>query len=100
MDFDSYSNRLSDLTEYFNEFLTIDKKVEKIQQRRFQVTNESMQMKLVCKIQLGQLNDKIFFFSNGIVSLSFGHPSLKKLREEKHKCRNVHNVIQTKKVKY
>ena len=28
MDFDSYSNRLSDLTEYFNEFLTTDNRVE------------------------------------------------------------------------
>ena len=28
MDFDSYSNRLSDLTEYFNEFLTTDNSVE------------------------------------------------------------------------
>ena len=53
--FDSYSNHLSDLTEYFNEFLTTNNKVEKIQQRRFQVTNESMQMKSVCKIQFGQL---------------------------------------------
>ena len=42
MDFDSYSNRLSDLTEYFNEFLSTDNKVQKIEQRRFQVTNESM----------------------------------------------------------
>ena len=62
MDFDSYSNRLSNLTEYFYEILTTDNKVEKIQQRRFQVTKESMQMKLVCKIQLGQLNDKFVFF--------------------------------------
>ena len=28
MDFDSYSNRLSDLTEYFNEFLTTDNRVK------------------------------------------------------------------------
>ena len=83
MDFDSYSNCLSDLTEYFNEFLTTDNKLEKIQQRRFQVTNESMQMKSVCKIQFGQLNDKRFYLSNGIVSLPFGHRSLEKLRKRK-----------------
>ena len=42
MGFDAYSNRLSDLPEYFNEFLTTDNKVELIEQRRFHVTNESM----------------------------------------------------------
>ena len=97
MDFDSYSNRLSDLTEYFNEFLTTDDKVEKIVEKRFQVINEFMQMKSVSKIQFGQLNDKGFYFSNGIVSLPYGHPSLEKLRKEKHKYRDVHEVIQTKK---
>ena len=30
MDFDSYSNRLSDLTEYFNEFLSTDNKAQKL----------------------------------------------------------------------
>ena len=97
MNFDSYSNRLSDLTEYFNEFLTTDNKVKKIEQRRFQVTNESIQMKSVSKIQFGQLNDKRFYFSNGLVSIPYGHLSLEKLRKEKHKYRNIHKVIQTKK---
>ena len=97
MDFDSYSNRFSDLTEYFNEFLTTDNKAVKVQPRRFQVTNEFMQMKSVCKIQFGQLSDKRFYFSNGIVSLPFGHPSLEKFNKEKHKYCDVHKVIQTKK---
>ena len=97
MDFDAYSNRLSDLTEYFNEFLTTDNKVELIEQRRFQVTNESMQMKSVSKVQFGQLNDKRFYFSNGLVSLPYGHPSFIELRKEKHKYRDIHKVIQTKK---
>ena len=74
MDFDSYSNRLSDLTEFSNEFLSKPKKVEKIKQKRFQVINESMQMKSASKVQFGQLNDKRFQFSNGIMSLPFGHP--------------------------
>ena len=64
MDFDSYSTRLSDLTEYSNEFLTKPNKVEQIEQKRFQVINESMQMKSVSKAQFGQLNDKRFYFSN------------------------------------
>ena len=59
MDFDSYSERLADLNEFSKEFL---KKPKKIDQKRFQIINESMQMKSVSKIQFGQLNNKRFFF--------------------------------------
>ena len=96
MDFDPYSNRLSDLTEYSNEFLTTLNKVEQIEQKRFQVINKSMQMKSVSKVQFEQLNDKRFYFSNGLVSLPYGHPYLEELRKEKHKYRDIHKVIQTK----
>ena len=85
MDFDSYSNGLTDLTEYSNKFLTTPNKVEQMEQKRFQVINESMQMKSVSKVQFGQLNDKRFYFSNGLVSLPYGHPYLEELRKEKHK---------------
>ena len=97
MDFDSYSIRSSDLTEYSNEFLVKPNKVEQIEQKRFQVINESMQMKSVSKVQFGQLNDKRFYFSNGIISLPYGHPYLEKLRKEKHKYRDIHKVMQRKK---
>ena len=97
MDFDSYSNCLSDLTEYFNEFLSTENKIQKIEQSRFQVTNESMQMQSVSKVQFGLLNDKRFYFANGLVSLPYGHPSLEELRKEKHKYRDIHKVIQMKK---
>ena len=97
MDFDSYCNRLSDLTEYFNEFLSTDNKVQKIEQRRFQVTNESMQMQSVSKVQFGLLNDKRFYFAIGLVSLPYSHPSLEELRKKKHKYRDIHKVIQMKK---
>ena len=39
MDFDSYSERLADLNESSKEYL---KKTKKIQQKRFQIINESM----------------------------------------------------------
>ena len=100
MDFDSYSNRLSDLTEYCNELLNKPNPVQQIEQKRFQVINESMQMKSVNKVQFGQLNDKRFYFSNGIVSLPYGHPFLENLRKQKDKYRNIHKVIQTKKDKF
>ena len=44
-----------------------------------------MQMKSVSKVQFGRLNDKRFYFSNGIISLPFVHPSLENLRKEKQK---------------
>ena len=56
-----------------------------------------MQMKSVCKVPFAQLNDKRFYFSNGILSLPFGHPYLEDLRKEKNKYRNIHTVIQLKK---
>ena len=97
LDFDSYSNRLSDLTEYSNKFLTTPNKVEQMEQKRFQVINESMQMKSVSKVQFRQLNDKRFYFSNGLVFLPYGHPYLEELRKEKHKHWYIHKVVQTKK---
>ena len=79
MYFDSRSSHLSDFTEYFNEFLSTVNKVKSAEQRRFQ----SMQMKSVSKTQFGQLNDKRFYFANGLVSLPYGHPTLEELRKEK-----------------
>ena len=93
MDFDCYSERLSDLNEFSKEFL---KKPVKIEQKRFQIINESMQMKSVIKVQFGQLNNKRFYFSNGLISLPFGHPYLEELRKEKNKYRAIHKIIQEK----
>ena len=42
MDFDSYSNRLSDLTEYYSEFVTKLNPARETEQKRFQIINESM----------------------------------------------------------
>ena len=97
MDFDSYSSRLSDLTEYCNELLNKPNPVHQIEQKRFQVINESMQMKSISKVQFGQLNDKRFYFSNGMVPLPYGHPYLEKLRKHKDKYRSINTVIQSKK---
>ena len=95
MDFDSYSSRLCDLIGYINEFSN-KAADEKIEQKRFQAINESMEMKSISKRQFGQLSDKRFYFSNEI-SLPYGHPYLEKLRKEKHKYRDIHKVIQSKK---
>ena len=95
MDFDSYSNRLSDLTEYYGNFVTKPNPVREFEEKRFQVINESMQMKSIRKVQFGQLNDKRFYFSNGILSLPCGHPVLEKVKKQKDKYRDIHKIIQT-----
>ena len=97
MDFDSYSSWLSDLSEYFNEFLRKPNPVKKTEQKIFQIRNKSMQMKSISKVQFGQLNDKRFYFANGILSLPYGHPLLENVRKQKDKYRDIHKVIQTKK---
>ena len=99
MDFDSYSSRLCDLTEYINKFSN-KPTAEKIEQKRFQVINRYAQMKSISKIPFGQLNGKRFYFSNGIISLPYGRPYLEKLRKEQHKYRGIHKVIQSKKDKF
>ena len=50
MDFDSYSARLANLNDFSKEYI---KKPKKIEQKRFQIINESMQMKSVIKVQFG-----------------------------------------------
>ena len=97
MDFESYSKRLSDLTEYFENCIINPNPRQYVEQKRFQIKNESMQMQTIQKVQFGQLNDKRFFFSNGITSLPFGHPYLESCRKQKNKYRNIHKVIQNKK---
>ena len=54
-------------------------------------------MKSVSQVQFGQLNDKRFYFSNGITSLPYGHPSLEKVREQENKYCSIHKIIQSKK---
>ena len=73
MDFEAYSERLGTLHKY-----CFDNKPKKREQKRFQVVNKSMQMKSVRKTQVAGLNDKHFYFHDGIVSLPFGHFLLEK----------------------
>ena len=93
MDFEASSERLATLHEY-----CFESKTKKIEQNRFQIINDSMQMKSVRKTKFARLNDKCFYFHNRIVSLPFGHFLLNKVREEKEKHRaDLHIKIHKKK---
>ena len=58
-----------------------------------------MTMTSVNKVQFARLNNKRYYFSDGIVSLPFGHPSLSKVRECKKSLPKIHTVIQKEKNK-
>ena len=79
MNFEAYSEGLSTLHEY----CFFPKKIKRIEQKRFQVVNESVRMKSINKTQFGGLNDKRYYFHDGIVSLPFGHFLLEKVRKKK-----------------
>ena len=92
MNFESYAMRINMLRE------SDDKKEEKkIVQKRLQVKNTNMTMTSVNKVQFARLNNKRYYFSDGIVSLPFGHPSLNKVREYKKSLPKIHTVIQKEK---
>ena len=95
MDFSAYCSKLASITEYFDSQIKPNR--TKIKQKRFQVINDAMQMNTVNKIQFGQLNDKRFYFPNGIVSLPFGHFLFNELRKERSQNRNIHLQIKEKK---
>ena len=56
MDFEAYSERLATLYEY-----CFESKPNKIEQKRFQIINNSMQIKSVKMTQFAGLNDKRLF---------------------------------------
>ena len=92
MNFESYAMRINMLRE------SDDKKEEKkIVQKKLQVKNTNMTMTSVNKVQFARLNDKRYYFSDGIVSLPFRHPSLNKVREYKKSLPKIHTVIQKEK---
>ena len=53
-------------------------------QRRLQVKNTEMKMTKVSTLQFGSLNNKRYYFSDGIVSLPFGHLLLSPVQEIKN----------------
>ena len=78
--FEAYSQRICSLPEFYQ-----NQKPQKIKQKSFQIIKSNMQMVSVNKTQFACLNDKRFYFNDGIVSLHFGHYLLNKVRKEKYK---------------
>ena len=79
MHFETYAKRVMSLNDLANQ------KGKKIQRNRFQIKNTEMRMQSISKNHFAGLNDKRFYFYEGIVSIPFGYPLLEKLRKEKKK---------------
>ena len=94
MCFENYANRMTSLRQ-----LDCKKEEKKITQKRLQVKNTNMTMTSVNKVQFAILNDKRYYFSDGILSLRFGHPPLPKLRDYKKSSPKIHAVIKEEKDK-
>ena len=91
MNFESYAARIKNLRDDLN--FEGGKKEEKIIQKRLQVKNTNMIMTSVNKVKFASLNDKRYYFSDGIVSLPFSHPSWNTVRKYKKSFSKIHNVI-------
>ena len=68
MNFESYAERIRVLRK-----IDSDRIEKKLVQKRLQVKNTQMKMTSVNKVQFAGLNDKQYYFLDGIVSLPFEH---------------------------
>ena len=93
MMFENYAARIKRLRCDLNK----SESVETIKQKRLQVQNTEMKMKSIAKVKFARLNDKRYYFSDGIVSLPFSHPLLSKVREYKKQLTSIHEQIEKEK---
>ena len=93
MQFENYASRIKPLRYD----LDISPSCEFVKQKRFEVRNTDMKMTSVNKVKFARLNDKRYYFSDGIVSLPFGHILLEKVRQYKKQLTKIHNQIDNEK---
>ena len=91
--FENYANQIKRLRYD----LDISPSVQRIKQKRFEVRNTNMKMTTVNKVKFARLNDKRYYFSDGIVSLPFGHILLEKVRQYKKQLTKIHKEIDNEK---
>ena len=85
MGFENFSNRIKSLAN----FDTFEKPPAEYKEvSRFSVYQGEMFKKTVAKTKFSQLNDKRFYFPDGIVSLPFDHKNLKEIDDFKQEKRS------------
>ena len=93
MMFENYANRIKRLRYDLNQ----SDSIESFKQKRLEVRNTNMKMTTVNKVKFARLNDKRYYFSDGIVSLPFGHILLDKVRKYKKQLTKIHEQIDEEK---
>ena len=76
MEFEDYAKRINSIIEIeiFGHLPN-----EKQKQNRFAIKNNQMVLEEIKKSKFAQINDKRYYFSDGIVSLPLSHPFCSKL---------------------
>ena len=75
MSFDADAGRIMS----FQEHETVEKRLQKKVQKQFQIKNGVMKITNISKCQSVGLNNKRYYFSDGIVAFPFGHPYLQEI---------------------
>ena len=82
------------LGDKYNQSNDISKNENKVRQSRFQVKSTKMRKMSIAKFYFSCLNDRRYYFPNGIVSVPFGHPFLENTRNIKKQFkRKIQNHI-------
>ena len=92
MNFESYAKRI--VTQREPDY---GRNKKQIVRKRLQVTNTKMKMTSLNKVQFAGLNNKRYYFLDGIVSLSYGNPLLSKICQIKKAYPKIHKVIEQEK---
>ena len=81
MEYENYAERIKPIVDFETyEKLKADlKEVARISVKKGEMTTHKIK-----KTKFSQLNDKRFYFPNGLISIPFGHFSLKELNEFKN----------------
>ena len=81
MEYENYAERIKPIVD----FETYEKpKADLKEVARISVKKGEMTTHKITKTKFSQLNDKRFYFPNGVISIPFGHFSLKELNEFKN----------------
>ena len=97
MELENYSKQINSLKE-IKTFGQLP--VEKQKQKRFTIKNNEMILEEIEKSKFVQINDKRYYFSDGIVSLPFSHPYLLDIVQFKRdKKRKLESLLQEEKHK-
>ena len=93
MEFEDYAKRISLIRE-IETFGQLPK--EKHKKNTFTIKNNEMVLEKIEKSKFAQINDKRYYFSDGIVCLPFSHPFLKEIVNFKREKKQTIEVFSQK----